>query len=93
MVGHEKTGSIGNVDYYALIMSDGTEYYYTVTNGVPGDKGEPGEPGEPGAPGDKGDKGDKGSGCGRSIAGTAALSGVALAAVAATVVFRRKKTN
>ncbi len=90
VVGHEKTGSIGNVDYYALIMSDGTEYYYTVTNGVPGDKGEPGEPGEPGAPGDKGDKGDKGSGCGGSIAGTAALSGVALAAVAATVVFRRQ---
>lgn len=96
VVGHEKTGSIGNVDYYALIMSDGTEYYYTVTNGAPGDKGEPGtpgEPGEPGAPGEKGDKGDKGSGCGGSIAGTAALSGVALAAVAATVVFRRKKTN
>ncbi len=57
VVGFEKIGSIDNVDYYAFIMSDGTEYYYTVENGVQGPQGEKGETGEAGPQGEKGETG------------------------------------
>lgn len=96
VVGFEKISTIGNIDYYAFIMSDGTEYYYTVTNGEQGEQGEPGVPGQNGQDGEqgpKGDAGEKGSGCNGSIAGTVVTVCAALAGSAAIVLLRRKRSN
>lgn len=105
VVGFEKLGTVDNTDYYAFIMSDGSEYYFTVTNGEQGEQGVPGTPGENGQDGQdgaqgpqgeqgpKGDPGEKGSGCGGSIGGTAAITGIALAGVVAAVLFRKRKSN
>lgn len=100
IAGFEKISTIGNTDYYAFIMSDGTEYYYTVTNGVNGENGTDGKDGQDGAPGQNGTNGKDGQdgkdaegGCSGSVAGTAVTAGVALAGVAAILLFRRKRNN
>ena len=98
VVSVEKIGTIDNVDYYATIMSDGTEYYHTVTNGTNGTDGKDGTNGTKGDKGDKGDTGEKGetgaskSGCGGSIiASTSIIAALGLGAIA--LGFKKRKED
>lgn len=98
VVGFEKIGTVDNVDYYAFIMSDGTEYYYTVTNGSDGQVGENGQKGEVGAPGQNGPQGPQGE-PGKDASSTLGGVGIALgivgllAGVAALAMVLLKKKN
>ena len=77
VTGFEKIGSIGDTDYYAFLMSDGTEYYYTVTNGRQGADGADGPAGPAGPAGATGAAGAAGA-AGTAEGGSNALSIVAL---------------
>ncbi len=96
VVSVEKIGTIGNVDYYATIMSDGSEYYHTVTNGTDGQNGTDGKDGSNGDKGDKGDKGEDGSsskgGCGGNIIASTSII-AALGLVTTGLILKKKKED
>lgn len=99
VIGFEKIGSIDNVDYYAFIMSDGSEYYFTVENGVQGPQGETGatgpkgDTGATGAQGSQGEAGQDGKDAPVAIAISVALAAVAAVLAAASFVMVIKKKN
>ena len=56
----EKTGTEGNVDTYAISLTNGTVYNFTVTNGVNGKDGKDGVDGQDGVDGKDGVDGQDG---------------------------------
>lgn len=44
-----KVHTEGLIDTYRLLMSNGDEFFFEVTNGKPGEKGDKGDPGQDGA--------------------------------------------
>lgn len=105
VIGFEKLSSVDNVDYYVFYMSDGTEYYFTVTNGVDGADGVDGINGTDGKDGINGTNGMDGkdgadgkdgvdaSGCNGSITQTIAAASAALVLAAVVIVVRKRKSN
>ena len=93
--GMEKIGSIGSVDYYAFVLSDGTEYYYTVSNGGAGGavsgQGVQGPEGPRGEKGDKGDPGEAGGGILVTIAVSLIVSLAVFAAATVAVPMLKEK--
>lgn len=89
----EKIGTIGNVDYYATVLSDGSESYFSVKNGTDGSDGQNGDKGDKGDKGEDGKDGEdsKGGCSGSVIACTSAFAALALGTCA--LVFRKKRED
>lgn len=101
----EKTGTEGNVDTYAISLTNGTVYNFTVTNGVNGKDGVDGQDGVDGKDGVDGQDGidgkdahidtgtQKESGSTMGVLATAMASVSLLGNIILTTFFIKKKKN
>ena len=104
----EKTGTEGNVDTYAISLTNGTVYNFTVTNGVNGKDGKDGVDGQDGVDGKDGVDGQDGidgkdahidtgtqkeSGSTMGVLATAMASVSLLGNIILTTFFIKKKKN
>ena len=94
VTGFSKLGTIGSTDYYMFTYSDGTEDYFTVTNGtdgVDGVDGVDGADGANGADGAQGAAGENGDDASNVLSIVALIVGIAGIAVGGVSLIGKKK--